>query len=138
MLSTASDPLKTTNADMLITIAIMTHLQPSSFSGSTDPSGGRGGPSGGGGGPSSSRGSPPGGGGNAQAVAQPDRKPMGALPTIFEGDCSKAKSFIQELTTYILVNHDVPALASFIWRITIALTCIKGPEVNQWTEQQLN
>ena len=53
-------------------------------------------------------------------------------------DCSKAESFIWELSTYILVNHDVPALASFIWRIIIALSYIKGPEVNQWTEQQLD
>ena len=35
------------------------------------------------------------------------------------------------------MNHDVPALAAFIQRITITLTCIKGPEVNRWTEQQL-
>ena len=55
-----------------------------------------------------------GGGGQAQAVAQPDGKPMGALPTIFEGDHSKAESFLREFSTYLLVNHDVPALASFI------------------------
>ena len=59
--------------------------------GGTGPSGSR--PPGGGGGA-------PGGGGSqggksqAQAVAQPDRKPMGALPMIFEGDCLKAESFL--------------------------------------------
>ena len=62
---------------------------------------------------------------------------MGALLAVFEGDCSKAESFLREFSTYLLVNHDIPALASFIQRITIALTCIKGPEVSQWTEQQL-
>ena len=62
---------------------------------------------------------------------------MGMLPMIFEGDCSKAESFLREFSTYLLVNYDVPALASFIKRIAIALTCIKGPEVNQWTQQQL-
>ena len=62
---------------------------------------------------------------------------MGTLPTIFEGDCSKAESFLREFSTYLLVNYDVPALTSFIKRITIALTCIKGPEVNHWTQQQL-
>ena len=87
--------------NMLIATAIMTHIQPSAFTGSTGPPGGGGGP-------------PGGGGGNAQVAAQPDGKPMGALPTIFEGDHSKAESFIQEFSTYILVNHDVPALASFI------------------------
>ena len=55
---------------------------------------------------------------------------MGALPTIFEGDCLKAESFLREFSTYLLVNYDVPALALFIKRIAIALTCIKGPEVS--------
>ena len=97
----------------------------------------------GGAGPSGRGGRPPGGGSsqgggsNAQPIAQPDGKPIGTLPMIFEGDCSKAESFLQEFSTYLLVNHDVPALASFIQRITITLTCIKGPEVNWWTKQQL-
>ena len=62
---------------------------------------------------------------------------MGTLPMIFEGDHSKAESFLREFSTYLLVNYDIPALTSFIKRITIALTCIKGPEVNRWTQQQL-
>ena len=62
---------------------------------------------------------------------------MGGLLTVFEGDCSKAESFIREFSTYLLVNHDIPALASFFQRIAITLTCIKGPKVNQWSEQQL-
>ena len=70
------------------------------------------------------------GGGNANQPAQGDGKPMGALPMIFEGDCSKAESFLREFSTYLLVNYDIPALALFIKRIMIALTCIKGPEVN--------
>ena len=49
---------------------------------------------------------------------------------IFEGDCSKAESFLREFSTYLLVNYNIPVLASFIKRITIVLTCIKGPEVN--------
>ena len=56
---------------------------------------------------------------------------------IFEGDCLKAESFLREFSTYLLVNYDIPALTSFIKRITITLTCIKGPEVNWWTQQQL-
>ena len=62
---------------------------------------------------------------------------MGVLPTIFKGDCSKAESFLQEFSTYLLINYDIPALASFIKRIAIALTCIKGLEVNWWMQQQL-
>ena len=56
---------------------------------------------------------------------------------IFEGDHLKAESFLREFSTYLLVNYDVLALTSFIKQIAIALTCIKGPEVNQWIQQQL-
>ena len=117
---------------MSIAMAITTQVQSSTTPGGVGPSGGgRGGLSGGGGG------GPPGGGGggalgggNANQPAQGDGKPMGALPTIFEGDHSKAESFLREFSTYLLVNYDIPALASFIKRIVITLTCIKGPEVN--------
>ena len=125
-------------------MAITTQIQPSTtlggagLSGGGPPGGGRGGPSGGGGGglPGGGGGGAP-GGGNANQPAQGDGKPMGMLPTIFEGDCSKAESFLREFSTYLLVNYDVPALTSFIKRTAITLTCIKGPEVNRWTQQQL-
>ena len=108
---------------MSIATAITTQVQSNTTPGGAGLSGG------GGGGPP--------GGGNANQPAQGDGKPMGTLPTIFEGDHSKAESFPREFSTYLLVNYDVPALTSFIKRIAIALTCIKGPEVNQWTQQQL-
>ena len=109
---------------MSITTAIMTQVQSSTTPGGAGLSGGgRGGPPGGGGG-----GIPR--GGNANQHTQGDRKPMGVLPMIFEGDRSKAESFLREFSTYLLVNYDIPVLTSFIKRITIALTCIKGPEVN--------
>ena len=121
-------------------MAIMTQVQSSTIPGGAGPSGGGGGgpPGGGGGGPpGGGGGGPPGGGGegapgggNANQPAQGDGKPMGALPMIFEGDCSKAESFLREFSTYLLVNYNIPVLASFIKRITIVLTCIKGPEVN--------
>ena len=142
ILPTAPHPFEGYNTNMLIATAITTQMQSNTIMGGAGPSGagppgGGGGPPGGGGRGAPGGGSSQGGGSQAQAVAQPDGKPMGALPMIFEGDCSKAESFLQEFFTYLLVNHDVPSLASFIWRIAIALTCIKGPEVNQWTEKQL-
>ena len=107
---------------MSITTAITTQMQSNTTMGGAGPSGSR--PPGGGSGPPGGGGTPgggapgggsgQGGGGQAQAVAQLDGKPMGALPTIFEGDHSKAESFLREFSTYLLVNHDVPALASFI------------------------
>ena len=106
-------------------MAITTQIQSNTTPGGAGPSGGGGGgPPGGGGG-----GSAP-GGGNANQQPQGDGKPMGMLPTIFEGDRSKAESFLREFSTYLLINYDVPALTSFIKRIAITLTCIKGLEVN--------
>ena len=140
-ISAASRPITTENTitNMSITMAITTQVQSSTTPGGAGPSGG-GGPPGRGGGAPGGGGGTPGGGGGGGNPTQPtigDGKPMGALPTIFEGDCSKAESFLWEFSTYLLVNYNVPALASFIKRIAIALTCIKGPEVNQWTQQQL-
>ena len=134
MISAAPCPTTTESCvpTMSIAMAITTQVQPSTAPGGAGPSGGGGGPPGrGGGAPSGGGGTPGGGGGGnlAQATVG-DGKPMGALPTIFEGDCSKAESFLREFSTYLLINYDVPALASFIKRIAIALTCIKGPEVN--------
>ena len=119
-------------------MAITTQVQSSTAPGGAGPSGGGGGglPGGGGGPSGGGRGGTP-GGGNTNQPTLGDGKPMGVLPMIFEGDCSKAESFLREFSTYLLINYDVPALASFIKRIAIALTCIKGPEVNRWTQQQL-
>ena len=133
MISTASHPTTTENtvATMLIAMAITTQIQSSTTPGGAGLSGGGppGGGGGSGGGPLGGGGGIP-GGGNANQPAQGDGKPMGTLPTIFEGDCLKAESFLREFSTYLLVNYDIPALTSFIKRITIALTCIKGPKVN--------
>ena len=124
---------------MLIAMAITTQVQSSTTPGGAGPSGGGGGgpPGGSGGGPPGGGGGGVPGGGNTNQPAQGDGKPMGALPMIFEGDHLKAESFLREFSTYLLVNYDVPALASFIKRIAITLICIKGPKVNQWTQQQL-
>ena len=129
MISSAPCPTENNNITMSIAMAITTQVQSNPAPGGAGPSGG------GGGGPSGGGGAP--GGGNPNQPAQGDGKPIGALPTIFEGDQSKAESFLREFSTYLLVNYDIPALASFIKRIMIALMCIKGPEVNRWTQQQL-
>ena len=110
--TTAEDSITT----MLIATAIMMQAQSSAIPGGAGPSGGgRGGPLGGGGGgpPGGGGGGAP-GGGNANQSAQGNGKPMGTLPTIFEGDCLKAESFLREFSTYLLVNYDIPALTSFI------------------------
>ena len=139
-ISTAPCPTTTENqtTTMLIATAITTQVQSSTTPGGAGPSGGGGPPGGGGGAPGGGGGMPSeGGGGNPAQATVGNGKPMGVLPTIFEGDHSKGESFLWEFSTYLLVNYDIPALASFIKRIAIALTCIKGPEVNRWTQQQL-
>ena len=101
---------------MSITTAITTQVQSSTIPGGAGPSGG-GPPGGGGGGPFGGGGGGPGGqpgGGVANQPTQGDGKPMGALPMIFEGDHSKAESFLREFSTYLLINYDIPALALFI------------------------
>ena len=84
VISIASCPTTTEDhiPTMLIATAITTQVQSGTAPGEAGPSGG------GGGGP------PGGGGGNPAQPAIGDRKPMGTLPTIFEGDCSKAESFL--------------------------------------------
>ena len=97
-LPTAPCPLEEYHTNMLIAMAITTQMQSNTMmggaglSGSGPPEGG-GGPPGGGGAPGGG-GSSQGGGGQAQAVTQPDGKPMGTLPMIFERDHSKAESFL--------------------------------------------
>ena len=138
--SIAPHPTTTENCipTMSIGMAITTQVQSSTAPGGAGPSGGGGGGPPGRGAPSGGGGAPGGaGGGNPNQPAQGDGKPMGTLPMIFEGDHLKAESFLREFSTYLLINYDIPALASFIKRITIALTCIKGPKVNWWTQQQL-
>ena len=114
-ISTTSCPTATEDsiASMSIATAITTQMQHnpipggSGLSGGGPPGEGRGGAPRGGGGAS-------GGGGTNQPAVQPEGKPMGTLPAVFKGDRSKAESFLREFSTYLLVNHDVPALASFI------------------------
>ena len=139
VVSSTPRPIENNNITMSITTAITTQVQsnpapggagPSGRGGGRGPPGGGRGPPGGGGGPAGGGGGGAPRGGNPNQPAQGDGKPMGVLPMIFEGDWTKAESFLREFSTYLLVNYDVPALASFIKRIAIALTCIKGPEVN--------
>ena len=98
MISAASHPITTENTitNMSIATAITTQVQSSTTPGGAGPSGG-GPPGGGGGAPGGGGGALGGGGGRGGNPMQPaigDGKPMGALPTIFEGDCAKAESFL--------------------------------------------
>ena len=58
---------------------------------------------------------------------------MGQLPPVFDGDQTKSEEFIELLKAYFCLNHQVPALRSFLTRIALALTLIQGPNVSEWT-----
>jgi hypothetical protein len=63
---------------------------------------------------------------------------VGVMPQIFDGDRTKADAFMRELRIYMIANRGVPGFESPIQRIAIALTFIKGPEVDGWVEGILN
>jgi hypothetical protein len=58
---------------------------------------------------------------------------MGALPAIFDGNCERADDFIEELKAYIRLNNNVGGMNSYLKRIALALTLIKGPLIASWT-----
>ena len=60
-------------------------------------------------------------------------KAMGQLPPVFDGDQTKSEEFIELLKAYFCLNHQVPALRSFLTRIALALTLIQGPNILEWT-----
>jgi hypothetical protein len=51
---------------------------------------------------------------------------------VFDGDRSKAESFVDQLNTYFRLNHQVESYQSFLTRITLALTLVQGPLVQEW------
>ena len=59
------------------------------------------------------------------------------LLEIFEGDPSKAENFIYEFAAYFMAHDDEPVLASPVARVALTLSRVKGEEVDQWVDQQL-
>jgi hypothetical protein len=57
---------------------------------------------------------------------------MGALPCNFEGDRGDVERFLTDL------NERVPNLASFKFRIRLALSFIQGDTVQEWKNAMLD
>jgi hypothetical protein len=55
-------------------------------------------------------------------------------PQVFNRDRTQAEAFIRELRLYMMANHGVLGFESPIRQIAIALTFIKGPQVDRWVE----
>jgi hypothetical protein len=92
-----------------------------------NPGGGRG--EGGGGGPAPAPAANP----AAPVALAANVRSMGTLPAIFTRDRTKAQDFLDELRTYFRANQGVAGFDSFICKVSIALTLIKGPAVVGWT-----
>jgi hypothetical protein len=58
---------------------------------------------------------------------------MGTLLAIFTRDRTKAQDFLDKLRSYFRANKGVAGFDSFIHKVSIALTLIKGPAVAGWT-----
>jgi hypothetical protein len=99
--------------------------------------GGNLGGSGGGGGGSRGEGGPapalPAANPAAPVAPSADVRSMGTLPAIFTSDRTKAQDFLDELRSYFRANQGVAGFNSFIWKVSIVLTLIKGPAVVGWT-----
>ena len=99
--------------------------------GGSGPGGGGGGPSGGGGGPggglSGGAGHGVGGGGSNSGM-------KGNPPTIFSGDQSKSDDFLREFKIYRMANSQNNSMLIPLNRIGLAISFIRGPNVNNWVK----
>ena len=115
-----------------LTLAATGNLTPSGGGGgggSGSGGGGGGGGSGGGGGGGGSGGgggAPTGGGGNANT------KLLGGEPEHFKGNRQDVDRFLADLITYIDLNSQNPALASFKTRVRMALSFMSGETIRHW------
>ena len=60
---------------------------------------------------------------------------MGQIPQVFNGDRLKTEGFVDSLRAYFRLNHEVPALQSYLTKIAFTLTLIQGPSVQEWARQ---
>ena len=59
------------------------------------------------------------------------------LLKIFEGNPSEAEHFIYQFSAYFMAHNNELVLASPVARVALTLSCVKGEEVDQWVNQQL-
>jgi hypothetical protein len=61
---------------------------------------------------------------------------IGAPPTTFDGDRSKADGFITQFGLFRIINDGNPVVTNPRRRVALALTYIRGPKVDPWVSQQ--
>ncbi len=63
-----------------------------------------------------------------------DIKVGGKLPSVFDGDCTKADKFINEVKAYLCHNKNVAGFNSLMKKVTFTLTLMQGDKVDEWCE----
>ena len=63
---------------------------------------------------------------------------MGQMPSVFDGDRTKADDFIEHVKSYLRVNQDVAGFNSPIKKAALTLTLIEGPQVAGWKRDMGN
>jgi len=62
----------------------------------------------------------------------------GKAPDIFDGDRSKSKAFTTDLKIYLQLNRNKPDIKNRYFRVLLALSFIKGPNVVSWVKAQVD
>jgi len=62
----------------------------------------------------------------------------GKAPEIFNGDRTKSKAFISDLRIYFQINRKKAEVKNTFSRVLLALSFIKGPNVVNWVETQMD
>jgi hypothetical protein len=60
------------------------------------------------------------------------------VPTTFDGDRAKTDQFIWEFGLYRVVNLDNATIVSPFQRVTLTLTFMRGPKVDDWVIQYID
>jgi hypothetical protein len=62
----------------------------------------------------------------------------GKAPKVFDRDRSKSKAFISDLRIYFQINQHKPNVTNCYSRVLLALSFIKGPNIVNWVDQQID
>ncbi|SRR5258708_3984003 len=63
---------------------------------------------------------------------------IGAPPTIFDGNRSQTDHFITQFGLFRIINNTHAVITNPMRRVALALTYIRGPNVDAWVSQQFN
>ena len=62
----------------------------------------------------------------------------GKAPEVFDGNRANSKAFISNIKIYFLLNRKKPDIKNVYSRTLLALSFIKGPNVVNWVNTQIN